>query len=116
MKDYLESLTGIKTIWAVFGFFGGCLSLSMAGAKTPIIAIASVFAGLCCAMAFTPAVRELWNYPAGLEPAISFTLGVAGMSSVKFIYENLNAQTFSRIFSRWLNKGVTPVDETIPKK
>jgi uncharacterized membrane protein YeaQ/YmgE (transglycosylase-associated protein family) len=105
MKDWLYENYGFKTIWLVFGFFGGILALSISGAKTPLVAISSIFAGLCCATAFTPAVREVWQYPEGLEPGISFCLGIAGMSIVRVIHEKVRGETLANIFSRWTGKG-----------
>jgi|SRR5882757_2758132 len=116
MKDYFEDIFAIKAVAIFFGFVGGLLSLTVGGAKTPFIAVASVISGLVCATAFTPVVHEVWAYPDSIQNSVAFCLGLGGYNLVKFISENLNAQTFSRIFSRWLNKGVTPVDETTSKK
>src|SRR5882672_10004628 len=116
MKDYFEDIFAIKAVAVFFGFVGGLLSLTVGGARTPLIAVASVLSGLVCATAFTPVVHEIWAYSDNVQSAVAFCLGLGGHNLVKFISENLNAQTFSRIFSRWLNKGIAPVDETTSKK
>jgi hypothetical protein len=118
MRDLIEEWTGVRAVAAFFGFAGGLLSLSVGGARTPLVAVACVFSGLFCSTAFTPVVREIWHYPDSLQSAVAFTLGVCGMNLVKFLHEKLRGETFSNIFSRWTGRGITPppVDDSKTKK
>lgn len=101
MRDFLNEWIGVPTVVAVFGFLGGVLSLSVGGARTPLIAIASVGSGLICSTAFTPAVRELWHYPDSLQNGIAFTLGLGGYNLVKFISEKFTSKTLAEVLARW---------------
>ena len=118
MKDYLNEWIGVPTVIAVFGFIGGVLSLSVGGARTPLIALASVFSGLVCATAFTPAVRELWHYPDSFQNGIAFALGLGGYNVVKFISEKFTTKTFAEILARWASRGASrgSVDDTSADK
>lgn len=118
MKDYLEEIFAVKSVAVFFGFCGSLISLSLTGAKTPVVAVSSVASGLVCATAFTPVVHEIWTFPDSFQSSVAFILGLGGYNLVKFIFEHLNAKTFGLILSRWINRGDArePVDETNPKK
>lgn len=88
MKDYLEEISGIRSIVLLGGIAGGIIALSLSRVRSYPEAFITFLAGVSASVFFTPFVDHfIWKVPdPSLYGGVAFILGLTGRELSRFAY------------------------------